>query len=387
MPDAGTVLAGLTALSAAIWVYLLFFRGGFWRADQRLPEATPELERWPDIAAVIPARNEADVIGRAVTSLLTQDYPGRLDVFLADDQSTDGTADAARAAAAGQAARLHIVTVDRLPAGWAGKVHAMWSGAEAARAAMPGAGYFLFTDADIEHDPVNLRRLAAKAEAEGLAMATLMVRLHCRGFVERLLIPAFLFFFQKLYPFRWIADPGRRMAGAAGGCMLVRRDTLTATGGIEGIRDAIIDDCALARQIKPAGPIWLGLSEDTCSIRPYDGLGDIWKMVARSAYTQLGHNPLMLLTTVVGMIVIYLVPPAAVLAGVVGGDMALAAAGASVWAVMGIAATPTLRLYRMSPLWGLVLPAAGLLYTLMTVHSAIRHWAGRGGAWKGRTYP
>lgn len=387
MPGAATLLAGLAAFSAAIWVYLLLFRGQFWRADHRLPEAQSGMDDWPAVAAIVPARNEADVIGCAVASLLNQDYPGRLEVFLADDQSTDGTAEAAQAAAGENSHRLHVIKVERLPEGWAGKVHAMWSAEQAAAAAMPDAGYYLFTDADIEHHSENLRRLAETAERAALAMASLMVRLHCKGLIERLLIPAFVFFFQKLYPFRWIADPARRLAGAAGGCMLVRRDALAASGGLEAIKGAIIDDCALARQIKAKGPIWLGLAEDTRSIRPYDGLGGIWKMVARSAYTQLEHSPLMLLATVLGMIVIYLVPPAVTVSGVAMADMPLAAAGASVWLVMAIAASPTLRLYRMSPLWGLLLPIAGALYTLMTVHSAVRHYTGRGGAWKGRTYP
>ena len=373
-------LTALAATALAVWLYLLFGHGGFWRADQRLdvPGDTPDV--WPAVTVVVPARNEAAVIGRAVGSLRAQDYPGDLVVIVVDDESDDGTAEGARGAGA-----VVVGGVAR-PGGWVGKTWALAQGVEAAAAAAPEARYLWFSDADIAHGPEVLRALVAKAEAERLDLVSLMVRLRCASAWERLLIPAFVFFFQKLYPFRRVNDPADATAAAAGGCMLVRRDALTAAGGLDAIAGALIDDCALARALKPGGPIWLGLATESQSIRPYAGLGDIWDMVARSAYTQLRHSPILLAGTVVGMTLIYLVPPAILVAGVLDGALAAAALGAAGWFAMTVAYAPTLRFYRQPAVAGMLLPAVAALYTLMTLASAWRWRRGEGGRWKGRYY-
>jgi hopene-associated glycosyltransferase HpnB len=381
-----TVLIALAAASFAAWLFLLGFRHGFWRADQRLGDAPPPA-RWPAVTAVIPARDEAATIGRVVRALLDQHYPGALSVVVVDDNSDDGTAALAEQAAAGSD-RVLLVEGQPLEPGWTGKLWAMHQGIAAARARWPETGYLLLTDADILHDPTNVRRLVAKATAEGRDLVSLMVRLHCASAVEKLLIPAFVFFFQKLYPFPAANDPEHPVAAAAGGCMLVRRQALEQAGGVAAIRGALIDDCALAAAIKKNGPIWIGLAERTESLRPYRGLGDIWDMVARTAYTQLDHSLVNLLTTVLGMAVLYLVPPIALVWGAVAENVPLLAAGAAGFALMLIAYRPTWSLYarRLGPAF-FALPLAALLYTLSTVASALRHWRGRGGAWKGRTYP
>jgi hopene-associated glycosyltransferase HpnB len=357
------------------WGWLLLFRGNFWTADQRLNGGGPDREFWPDVVAVIPARDEAPTVGVTVASLLNQDYPGLVRVVVVDDGSTDGTAEAA-----GSDPRLTVVAGQPLEPGWTGKLWAMNQGLAKAAEVAPEARYVLFTDADIEHDPGNLRRLVDKAEWESLDLVSLMVRLRCESFWERLLIPAFVFFFQKLYPFRWVNDPDSRTAGAAGGCMLVRLLALREAGGLGPIRDRVIDDCALGALLKKEGPIWLGLARDgTRSLRAYEGLGEIWRMVARTAFVQLDHSPFKLLGTLVGMTFLYLLPPASAFLG--------HPTGVAAWLLMALAYWPTLRLYER-PAWeGLLLPLAGLLYTLMTLDSARRHWLGRGGAWKGRSYP
>lgn len=389
MTAGARVTPGLTdiaaALSLAAWLYLLLFHGRFWRADQRLPRDLPAPPAWPDVVAVIPARNEADVVGRAVRSVLGQRYRGRLRVVVVDDRSDDGTAAAARrgAAASGHPpGRFEVVAGRPLPPGWAGKVWAMHQGVSHAERTMPAASYVWLTDADVEHDPDELARLVAMARGGQYDLVSLMVRLHCRQGWERLLIPAFVFFFQKLYPFPRVNRARSRVAGAAGGCMLLRRRALRRIGGLEAIRGAVIDDCALARAVKPGGRVWLGLTAATRSLRPYDGLGGIWDMVARSAYTQLRHQPLLLLATVAGMVLVYLVPPAALAAG----SGWTAAAGGLACLIMASVYLPTLRLYGLPACFGLSLPLAGLLYALMTVDSARRHYAGRRDQWKGRRY-
>jgi hopene-associated glycosyltransferase HpnB len=375
----------LALLACAAWFYLAFRHGRFWRGDQRLDETIAAPVEWPAVAVVVPARNEADVIGRTVASHMAQDYPGAYHVFVVDDRSTDSTAAAAREAA-GDDARLTVVTAPPLPESWAGKVAAMAAGAEEAAREMPNARYVLFTDADIEHPADNLRRLVAKAEAGRLDMTSLMVKLEARTFWERLLIPAFVFFFQKLYPFPLVNDPDNRVAGAAGGCMLVRRTALERIGGLAAIKGEIIDDCALARAIKPGGPIWLGLSADARSLRPYGGLGGVWRMVARSAFNQLRYSAALLAGCVLGMLVLYVVPPLAALDGLFDNHALLALLGVAAWATMALCYKPTLDLYGR-PVWeALLLPVAAIFYVLMTVDSARAHWAGRGGAWKGRTY-
>lgn len=383
-----SALAVLALVSLAGWLFLLFARGGFWRADQRLPADLPAPAEWPDIAAVVPARNEAPYIARSLTSLLKQDYPGRFAVVVVDDGSDDDTAEIARQAAHAAHAEDRLIVAPGAPPapGWTGKMAAVAHGVARAEALRPTARYLLLTDADIVHAPDALRRLVAQAEAGGRDLVSLMVRLHCQGWAERLLIPPFVFFFQKLFPFPLVNDSRTRVAAAAGGCMLVRRAALARAGGIAAIHGALIDDCALARRLKPGGPIWLGLATESRSIRPYGGLAGIWRMVARTAYTQLDHAPWMLIASVFGMALLYLTPPGAAIAGLALGDRPAAIAGGLAWLAMTWAYAPTLRLYGRPVFAGALLPVAGLLYALMTVDSARRHRRGRGGAWKGRSF-
>ncbi|RCJ37652.1 glycosyl transferase family 2 [Nostoc punctiforme NIES-2108] len=388
-------------LSLTIWLGLLCFWGQFWRTDQQLEVTETQLESLPVVCAVVPARNEAELIPTSLRSLLLQDYPGSLNVFLVDDRSTDRTANFAEgvAHAVGKPQQLHIISGESLPPGWSGKLWAVEQGINSASKFAPD--YFLLTDADIEHDPGNLRRLVAKAVQEDLDMVSVMVRLRCESFWEKLLIPAFVFFFQKLYPFRWVNNPNNPTAAAAGGSILIAREALERIGGIQVIRQALIDDCALAKAVKKSGGqgdrennpmlsqgrIWLGLSSLTRSLRPYDSLATIWDMVARSAYTQLNYSPLLLLGTLLGMPLIYLAPPICVILGAVWSNWAIALTGILGWLLMTFAYYPTIRFYKCSPWFALSLPAIAFLYTLMTLDSALRHWQGRGGAWKGRVYP
>jgi len=372
----------IATLALAAWLYLLVGRSGFWlareREDRRLP---PEPASWPAVTAVIPARNEADVIERAVTSLLTQDYGGAFTLVVVDDASDDGTG--ARAAAAaerlGAADRLTVLTGRPLPPGWTGKLWAVSQGVEQATRA-GAAPFLLITDADIAHAPPTLRRLVTRPEAGGLALASLMAKLSVETWPERLLIPAFVFFFDMLYPFAWANDPKRATAAAAGGCMLVRRQALEAAGGIAAIRGEIIDDCALAARLKAHGPIWLGLTDGAVSLRPYRSLAEIGRMVSRSAYAQLGYSPWLLAGTVAGMALVYLAAP--IIAIAADGPARWTALGA--WALMALAFQPMLAFYRRSPLWGVALPLIGAVYTLFTLQSALEVWRGRGGMWKGR---
>ncbi len=383
-----SVLTALSALSLLIWLYLALFHGRYWRADQRLPAETPHLQSWPDVIAVIPARNEADVIGIAVNSLLSQDYPGNLSVIVVDDQSTDGTAAVAHEQAnkIGRAEALQVVGGEPLPNGWSGKLWAVHQGIQEAVRQQPKAAYLLLTDADVSHSERELRGLVAKAELERLDLVSLMVLLHCKSPIERFLIPAFVYFFQQLYPFPEANRQGTNVAAAAGGCMLVRRAALERAGSIESIKNALIDDCTLAAAIKKTGAIWVGLAEQSRSIRPYEGLDDIWDMVARTAYTQLKYSPLLLAAAVFGLLITYLVPPMTFVAGILSGDQNVTMMGLIAWMLMAMTFSPTLRLYHQPVSLGLALPVIAVLYTLMTIDSAFRHWRGRGGAWKGRTY-
>ncbi|WP_106981787.1 glycosyltransferase [Streptomyces sp. NRRL S-31] len=375
----------ITVVSLAAWCWLLLGQGFFWRTDVRLPRRR-EPEEWPSVCVVVPARDEAAVLPASLPSLLAQDYPGRAEVFLVDDGSTDGTGELAR-----ELARRHgglPLTVDspgEPPAGWTGKLWAVRYGIGLARAR--GPEYLLLTDADIAHAPDSLRELVAAARTGGFDVVSQMARLRVASLWERLVVPAFVYFFAQLYPFRRIGRRGSRTAAAAGGCVLLRADTAERARVPEAIRHAVIDDVALARAVKAAGGrVWLGLADRVDSVRPYPRLHDLWRMVSRSAYAQLRHQPLLLLGTVAGLALVYLVPPAAVVVGAAGGGTAIALVGASAWAVMAGTYLPMLRYYRQ-PLWlAPLLPFTAFLYLLMTVDSAVQHYRGRGAAWKGRTY-
>jgi hopene-associated glycosyltransferase HpnB len=388
----------ITLISLTIWIYLLAFRGRFWRADRRLNLSKIVLDCYPAVCAVIPARDEAKALPKSLKSLLTQDYPGEFSIILVDDQSVDGTAQIAKEIAEkyDRSYRLTVVSGQPLPSGWTGKLWAMEQGIRQAQQHPSPPQYFLLTDADIEHHPTNLEELIAKAEQEHLDLTSLMVLLRCESFWERFLIPAFVFFFQKLYPFAWVNDRHHKMAAAAGGCILIRREALNRIGGIEILRQALIDDCSLAQAVKSSlqaesegssGGIWLGLSESTKSLRTYPSLPSIWNLVARTAYTQLHYSPWLLMGTLISMTLVYLVPPISFFVGLGMSNGLIAATGGLTWGLMALSYLPTLRLYQRSPLWSLSLPVIAFLYTLMTLDSAIRHWQGRGGAWKGRVYP
>ena len=378
LPD--VIATGLGVLAAAIWAGLLLGRGFFWLADQTDAEEVAPPAAWPDVTAVVPARDEADVIARSIGSLLAQDYPGAFQVILVDDDSSDGTADAARAAAKASGApdRLQILSGRPLPSGWTGKLWAMSQGVE--RAAETQPRYLLLTDADIAHAPDGLRRLVSRAESGGFTLTSLMAELLCTTAAERLLIPAFVLFFQMVYPFRQVNRPDHPVAAAAGGCMLVDRPAFERAGGVAAIRTAIIDDCALGALMKRQGPIWLGLTHRARSLRPYPSIGAIGHMVSRSAYAQLGFSPWALAGTVLGLALIYLAPPGLALFG----SGAARGLGLLAWAEMALCFQPMLRFYRRSPLWGLALPAIGALYGVFTLQSAIQEWRGQGGMWKGR---
>ncbi|KEF41829.1 MAG: glycosyl transferase family 2 [Cyanobium sp. CACIAM 14] len=387
----------LVVLSLGTWIHLLIFRGQFWRVDPPppVPPGAVPHPPLPPVCVVVPARNEAEVLPRSLRSLLAQTYVGSLRVILVDDQSDDGTASVARRTAQelGRSDQLVICDGSPLPRGWSGKLWAMAQGVRMAEALQPVPTYILFTDADIEHEPASLAALVARAQAGQHSLVSLMVRLRCTSLWEKWLIPAFVFFFQMLYPFRWVNRPTSPTAAAAGGCLLIHRDALERIGGLASIHGALIDDCTLAQAVKSndrlvfgEGRLWLGLSDGTISLRPYPDLASIWTMVARTAFSQLDHSPWWLLGTVLGMGLIYLMPPAGVAAGLLLGDPTLIVLGLAGWSLMAFAYAPMLRFYRLSPLRAFALPAIALLYTLMTIDSALRHWRGRGGAWKGRTY-
>jgi hopene-associated glycosyltransferase HpnB len=357
------------AASLAAWIYLLLFRGGFWRIP---PSNHPPATLLKSVAAVVPARNEESVIAKSIASLVNQDYSGPFHVILVDDHSTDATI-----RVAGNHARLTKVQAGPMPSGWTGKLWAVSEGAKQAERLQPD--YILLTDADIAHAPDSLSRLVARAEAENLDLTSWMVKLHCETLPEHALIPAFVFFFFMLYPPAWIASRRRQTAGAAGGCMLIRRSALARIGGIASIRGELIDDCALARAVKPGGRVWLGLTEQAESIRPYT-FAEIGRMISRSAFTQLRHSVLLLAATIVGMAVIYLAPPLLLLT-----RNALSVwLGAAAWMLMSISYIPMLRFYRRSPAWAPLLPLIAIFYMGATVDSAVRYWTGRGGEWKGR---
>jgi hopene-associated glycosyltransferase HpnB len=380
------MLIAAGVLSLLIWAYLVLARGGFWRVSPASSRSISAESRAQAnsvrIAVIIPARDEADVVGLAIRSLLQQTGGNTLHIFLVDDASTDGTAQAAREAAIskGQEQNLTVVQGSPLPFGWSGKLWAMQQGIEQAVKAAPD--FFLFTDADIEHAPDSVATLVSIALAGPYDMASFMVKLHCQSVAEKLLIPAFVYFFFKLYPPAWISNPRRSEAGAAGGCILIRPAALEKAGSIAAIRQEVIDDCSLAARVKrTGGRLWLGASAGTRSIRPYEGFSGIGRMISRSAFNQLRHSNLLLALSIVGMAATYLLPPLLVFAG---HHIAPAALGGAAWLLMVLTYWPVLRLYRLNPLWALALPVAAVFYVGATFHSAWKYWMGRGGEWKGR---
>jgi hopene-associated glycosyltransferase HpnB len=368
-------------ICALIWLYLIVGRGAFWLCGVRDTDRTGlDVPQWPAVVAVVPARNEADHIAASIGSLLRQEYPGSFRIILVDDDSSDGTALIATRAAAFAPNRLIVVGSEGPPRGWAGKTWAVKQGIASAEELQPE--YLLLTDADIVHAPDTLAWLVKQARAGGFVLTSLMAKLRCESLAERTHVPAFIYFFQMLFPFSWVSKPHASTAAAAGGCMLVRADALENAGGIASIRNALIDDCSLAEKLKKVGPVWLGLTDRARSIRPYDTLADVRRMIARSAYAQLRYSPLLLAATIAMMVLTFIAPPL----------LAIFATGLTrylgivVWLAMTISYIPTLRFYRLSPLWSLALPGIAALYLYYTIISAYDHMRGRGGQWKGRIH-
>jgi hopene-associated glycosyltransferase HpnB len=373
------MLVSLAGLALAVWVWLALWRGMFWRTDQRLPGA-PDPDRWPAVAVVVPARDEAAVLPATLPTLVGQDYPGSVRVILVDDDSTDGTGELA----ARISESVTVVRPGPPPAGWAGKLWALHAGVEASG----DAEFLLFTDADIAHRADSLTALVRAAVGHRLDLVSQMARLRVRTGWERLIVPAFVYFFALLYPFRWSNRPRARTAAAAGGCSLVRRGALERAGGVEAIRGAVIDDVALARVLKRSGSrTYLGLADRVDSVRPYPTLASLWRMVSRSAYAQLRHSVPLLAGTVVGLALVFLVPPVTTVVGAVTGDLTVLALGGSAWLLMAGTYAPMLRYYGQPRPAAVLLPFTATLYLAMTVDSAIQHYRGHGAAWKGRTYP
>jgi hopene-associated glycosyltransferase HpnB len=363
-------MIALALLCLLIWLYLVLLHGRFWSSGPQLQPATAA--ELPDVDVIVPARDEVGTIGPVIASLLAQDYPGTFRVTLVDDNSTDGTA-----AAAGNAPNLRVLQGQPKPAGWSGKLWAVSQGVAASSAPV-----LLLTDADIVHDPRHLSALVARLQQPRVELVSEMVRLNCTSFAERALVPAFVYFFQMLYPFASVNNPRSAVAAAAGGTVLVRKDALERIGGIDAIKDALIDDVTLARAIKTVGPIYLGHSGLAASVRPYPHFADIWNMVSRTAFTQLRYSPLLLLLTVLGLTVVWLVP---VWALVLGTGWTLAC-GAAAGALAAASYVPTLRRYGRNPLWSLTLPLIALFYMAATVGSALAYWFGSGTQWKNRAY-
>ena len=424
----GLAIAGL--VSAAAWIYLVAAHGGFWRTGQRLPPRRPATataghDQWPAVAAVVPARNEADSLPGTLPALLAQDYPGEFRVLLVDDGSDDGTggvaAELGEKAARDGGAPLTVVSGRPRPDGWAGKVWAMSQGLAAAvgtgggaqaglsagtskagraaatpqtgAAAMARPAYVLFTDADIAWAPTALRDLVRAAEDDDRALVSQMALLRAETAWERAIVPAFVYFFAQLYPFKKVNDPKSRTRAAAGGCMLIRAEALEKAGGLEPMRGALIDDVALGTLLKKHGNrIWLGLTTDIRSARPYPSLASLWHMIARSAYVQLRYNPLLLAGTLIGLLLLYAVPPAGVITALIGAAAGSTGAATAVtgiagllgWALMTASYVPMLRFYRLSPFRAPTLPLIALLYAAMTADSARRHYSGRAVSWRGR---
>jgi hopene-associated glycosyltransferase HpnB len=360
----------IALLSLCAWIYLFFAHGAFWRSRPQLSAATPQA--FPDVDVIVPARDEAETIQAAIASLLTQDYAGNFRVILVDDNSTDATAELA-----GSAAKLQIIRLDSKPAGWSGKLWALREGIAASRAPI-----VLLTDADIVHQPAHLASLVAKLEGARLDLLSEMVRLNCSSLAERMLVPAFVYFFQMLYPFARVNDPHSAVAAAAGGTILVRREALERIGGIETIKDALIDDVALAKAVKRGGPIFLAHSGLAASIRRYPNVSDLWHMISRTAFTQLRYSTPLLLLTMAGLTVIWLVPPWEAIFGSGWGF----GCGLAACALAALSYMPTLSRYRRLKLWALTLPLIALFYMAATTASAVNYWRGKGASWKNRAY-
>lgn len=366
----------------AVWIYLIFGRGGFWRSDVRdTTHPAQNAERWPSVAVIIPARNESEFVGASVQSLLRQKYLGSLKIFVVDDDSSDDTAAvAARTAATAPERDVTVITSKGPAPGWTGKLWALKEGISAAEALRPD--YLLLTDADIVHTSDTVAWLVAHSLADGYVLVSLMAKLRCASLAERSHVPAFIYFFQMLFPFQWVNRSNSGVAAAAGGCILVRSDVLERAGGIAGIRNALIDDCSLAAKLKAVGPIWLGLTERVQSVRPYEAFSDVRQMISRSAYAQLRYSPLLLAATTIGLLLTFIAPPAlAVFATGLPRYLGLTA-----WLAMALSFVPTLRFYRLSPLWSLALPGIASLYLYYTLNSAYQYLRRRGGQWKGRVH-
>jgi hopene-associated glycosyltransferase HpnB len=377
-----TVLIACSALALLVWLGVLLAPHRPYLVRERLeadPTAPADLRA---VTVLIPARDEADVIGRTVTALASQGKD--LAAIVVDDQSADGTAPAALAAAgrAPDALTLEIVRGEPLPVGWAGKLWALEQGLEHV-----DRPFVLLLDADIELAPGLVPTLLRTAEQSGASLVSIMAELHCATFWEKLLTPAFVFFFKLLYPFALCNDPKRKTAAAAGGCMLAHTDALRAIGGFAAIRGALIDDCTLAAALKRAAPpIWLGMSRSVRSLRAYPRLGDFWAMVSRSAFTQLRYSVALLLLTAVSMLVVLVAPVASVAAAPLDAGAPAALAGVAAWLAMSAAYLPVVRFYRLSAPWALTLPLAGALFLAMTLSSAVAYWRGAHAHWKNRSY-
>ena len=368
-------------ICALIWLYLIVGRGAFWLCGVRdTDRPSLDVPQWPAVVAVVPARNEANHIAASIGSLLRQEYSGSFRIVLVDDDSSDETALIATRAAASAPSQLIVVGSESPPRGWTGKIWAVKQGIASAEELQPE--YLFLTDADIVHAPDTLAWLVMHAGAGGFVLTSLMAKLRCESLAERTHVPAFIYFFQMLFPFSWVSKPHASTAAAAGGCMLVRADALENAGGIASIRNALIDDCSLAQKLKKVGPVWLGLTDRSRSIRPYDTLADVRRMIARSAYAQLRYSPLLLAATIAMMVLTFIAPPL----------LAIFATGLPrflgivVWLAMTISYIPILRFYRLSPLWSLALPGIAALYLYYTIISAYDHMRGRGGQWKGRIH-
>jgi hopene-associated glycosyltransferase HpnB len=371
----------IATIPLIIWLYLFFARGNFWQLNEDIGKLTP-LARWPRVAVIVPARNEAELITRSVVSLAKQDYPGDFSVIVVDDHSDDSSVALVLKAAreSGIAGRIAVHSAADLPPGWTGKLWAMNEGVLAAAEQAPE--FFCFTDADIEHAPDTLRRLVVRAEKDSLDLASLMVLLQAKSLSERLLIPSFLYFFLMLYPPRWIEDLHSRTAGAAGGCILLRRAALERIGGMAAIRNEVIDDCSLARAVKKSGgKNWMSLTRRSVSLRSYGSFAEIRDLIARTAFTQLRYSFLLLIATLLALFVTYILPWISFCAG---DDPAWFLAGTAL-CLMAVSYGVTVRFYNLSFFWALTLPVAAAFYAYATCLSALRYWLGRGGQWKGRS--